>query len=139
MNKFTPEHIVKVLNDRRNEIFYGEIEYGKTRWMSYGNVLEVILDKDALCKELVKERDQALIAHNESVVTFTREIDRKASDVAMEIFAEIEEGIEAAISTLQFDNNPIHRQVKHETYLSLMRFIKTIEKKYTKSEGADDD
>lgn len=52
-------------------------------------------------------------------------------NVAREIFAEIEEGIKAAVSALQFNNNPIHRQVKHETYSSLMRFVKTIEKKYT--------
>jgi methanogenic corrinoid protein MtbC1 len=51
--------------------------------------------------------------------------------VAEEIFAEIEEGIKAAVSALQFNNTPIHRQVKHETYSSLMRFVKTIEKKYT--------
>lgn len=55
----------------------------------------------------------------------------KASDVAREIFAEIEEGVKAAVSALQFENNPIHRQVKHETHSSLMRFIKTVEKKYT--------
>ena len=59
---------------------------------------------------------------------------RKASDVAREIFEEIEEGIKAAISALQFENNPIHRKVKHETYSSLMRFIKTVEQKYTKEE-----
>jgi hypothetical protein len=56
---------------------------------------------------------------------------RKASDVAEEIFAEIEEGIKSAVSALQFETNPIHRKVKHETYSSLMRFVKTIEKKYT--------
>ena len=56
---------------------------------------------------------------------------RKASDVAREIFEEIEEGIKAAISALQFENNPIHRKVKHETYSSLMRFTKTVEQKYT--------
>lgn len=50
---------------------------------------------------------------------------------ASEIFEEIEEGIKAAISALQFENNPIHRKVKHETYSSLMRFIKTVEQKYT--------
>lgn len=52
---------------------------------------------------------------------------RKAS----EIFEEIEEGIKAAVAALQFENNPIHRQVKHETYSSLMRFIKSVEEKYT--------
>ena len=55
-------------------------------------------------------------------------------NVAREIFTEIEEGIKAAVSALQFNNNPIHRQVKHETYSSLMRFVKTIEKKYTEGE-----
>ena len=60
---------------------------------------------------------------------------RKASDVARELFEEIEEGVKAAVSALQFENNPIHRQVKHETYSSLMRFIKTfIEKKFTQEE-----
>lgn len=59
---------------------------------------------------------------------------RKASEFAREIFAEIEEGVKAAVSALQFENNPIHRKVKHETYSSLMRFVKTIEKKYTESE-----
>jgi hypothetical protein len=57
----------------------------------------------------------------------------KATDIAREIFEEIEEGIKAAISALQFENNPIHRKVKHETYSSLMRFIKTVEQKYTGS------
>ena len=56
---------------------------------------------------------------------------RKASEVAEEIFAEIEEGIKAAVSALQFENNPIHRSVKHETYSSMMRFIKTIQEKHT--------
>lgn len=55
---------------------------------------------------------------------------RKASEVAAEIFAEIEEGVKAAVSALQFENNPIHRQVKHETYSSFMRFVKIVEKKY---------
>jgi hypothetical protein len=54
---------------------------------------------------------------------------RKSSDVAREIFAEIEDGVKAAVSALQFENNPIHRQVKHETYSSLMCFIKSIEGK----------
>ena len=52
---------------------------------------------------------------------------RKAS----EIFEEIEEGIKAAVSALQFEKNPIHRQVKHETYSSLMRFTKSIQEKHT--------
>lgn len=60
---------------------------------------------------------------------------RKASDVAREMVAEIEEGVKAAISALQFENNPIHRKVKHETYSSLMRFIKIVEKKYTEEMG----
>lgn len=59
---------------------------------------------------------------------------RKAPEVARAIFEEIEEGIKAAISSLQFENNPIHRKVRHETYSSLMRFIKTIEKKHTEGE-----
>jgi hypothetical protein len=50
------------------------------------------------------------------------------------LIEEIEEGVKAAVSALQFNNNPIHRQVKHETYSSLMRFVKTIEKKYTEEE-----
>lgn len=50
---------------------------------------------------------------------------------ASEIFEEIEEGIKAAVSALQYENNHIHRRVKHETYSSLMRFIKSVEKKYT--------
>ncbi len=60
---------------------------------------------------------------------------RKASEVAREIFEEIEEGVKAAVSALQFENNPIHRQVKHETYSSFMRFVKIVEKKYTEVEG----
>ena len=56
---------------------------------------------------------------------------RKSTDVAREIFDEIEDAIEVAVSTLQFENNPIHRKIKHEIYSSLMGFIKTfIEKKY---------
>lgn len=58
----------------------------------------------------------------------------KASNFAREIFEEIEEGIKAAVSALQFENNPIHRRVKHENYSSLMRFIKTVEKKYEEGE-----
>ena len=56
---------------------------------------------------------------------------REASEVALEVISEIEEGIKAAISALQFENNPIHRRVKHETYSSLMRLIKAIEEKHT--------
>ena len=56
---------------------------------------------------------------------------RKAYEVAREIFEEIEEGVKAAVSALQFENNPIHRKVKHEAYSSLMRFIKTVGEKYT--------
>ena len=56
---------------------------------------------------------------------------RKTSEVAREIFDGIEEGIKAAISALQFDNNPIHRQVKHETYSRMMCFIKHLCEKYT--------
>ena len=55
---------------------------------------------------------------------------RKSSDVAREIFEEIEEGVKAAFSALQFENNHIHKNVKHETLSSLMRFIKTVEKKF---------
>ena len=55
---------------------------------------------------------------------------RKASD----IFEEIEEGVKAGISALQFETNHIHRKVKHETYSSIMRYIKTLEDKY-ESEG----
>lgn len=54
-------------------------------------------------------------------------------EIAREIFEEIEDGIKAAISALQFAN-PTSRKIKHETLLSLMRFIKTIEKKYTEGE-----
>lgn len=39
---------------------------------------------------------------------------RKASDVAREISAEIEEGVKAAISALQFENNPIHKKCKYD-------------------------
>ena len=60
---------------------------------------------------------------------------RKASEVAREIFDGIEEGIKAAISALQFDNNPIHRQVKHETYSRMMCFIKHLCEKYTEEKG----
>ena len=59
---------------------------------------------------------------------------RKASDDARKIFEEIEEGVKAGISALQFETNPIHRKVKHETYSSIMRYIKTLEDKY-ESEG----
>lgn len=51
---------------------------------------------------------------------------RKASEVAREI--------EAAVYALQFNNNPIHRNAKHEAYSSLMCFIKTIEEEYTEAE-----
>ena len=61
-----------------------------------------------------------------------KDIYRKASTVAREIFEEIEEGVKAAVSALQFNNNPIHRNAKHEAYSSLMCFIKTIEE-YTES------
>lgn len=56
---------------------------------------------------------------------------RRASDVAKEIFEEIEEGVKAAVSALQFENNPIHKKVKHEAYSSLMRFIKIVGEKHT--------
>lgn len=53
---------------------------------------------------------------------------------AKEIFEKIEGGIKAAISALQFENNPIHRQIKREAYSSFMCFVKTIEEEYKESE-----
>lgn len=56
---------------------------------------------------------------------------RRTSEVAREIFEEIEEGIKAAVSALQFENNPIHRKVRHEVYSSVMRFVKSVEERFT--------
>lgn len=53
----------------------------------------------------------------------------------VDVFAEIEEGIKAAVAALAFENNPVHRMVKRETYSSMMRFIKIIEEKYTEVEN----
>ena len=89
---------------------------------------DLIVEKDQLfdIAEKQKVEIEALKIANEKMYAAN-----KAQ--AMEIFAEIEEGIKAAISALQFAN-PTSRKIKHETLLSLMRFIKTIEKKYTEGE-----
>jgi hypothetical protein len=50
--------------------------------------------------------------------------------IAKEIFEKIEGGIKSAISALQFENNPIHRQVKRDTYSRFMCFVKSIEEEY---------
>ena len=86
---------------------------------------------DEMGKAISTEVERRYIACERKLEAVLRENGwRKASEVATEIFAEIEEGIKAAVSALQFENNPIHRQVKHETYSSFMRFIKTVGKKY---------
>lgn len=77
--------------------------------------------------ELMNSSDTKYMAYSDGRI---EPIPSKTED-AREIFEEIEEGIKAAVSALQFENNPIHRQVKHETYSSLMRFIKSIEEKHT--------
>lgn len=90
------------------------------------------MNRDEQIEEMtrsVKEWDDGM--HRTLAVALYTTGYRKSNEVAREIIEEIEEGIKAAVSALQFENNPIHRQVKHETYSSLMRFIKTfIEKKY---------
>ena len=91
---------------------------------------------DAISEDLVEIFDEEyakrnLITPQNAAEKLNAKGYRKASEVAREIFAEIEEGVKAAVSALQFENNPIHRKAKHETYSSLMRFIKTVEEKYT--------
>lgn len=85
---------------------------------------ENLFEQTSLCSLDAKEAAEYVIIHSY----------RKASEVVFEVIGEIEEGVKAAISALQFENNPIHRKVKHEAYSSLMRFIKTIKKKHTESE-----
>ena len=101
---------------------------------------------DLICEaptaDVVPKREvEDLIGENESLGKTVNEaselihklrskVEKSKTEVAREILAEIEEGVKAAISALQFAN-PTSRKIKHETLLSLMRFIKTIEKKYT--------
>ena len=56
---------------------------------------------------------------------------RKASDVAREIFEEIEEGIKSAIAALQFSSDlSLYRKAKHDAYSSTLCFIKTLEERF---------
>lgn len=78
--------------------------------------------------EDIERLQKALDAYEE-----TSGLKQAKAEVAMAIFEEIEEGIKAAVSALTFAST-FHRGVKHEAYLSVMRFIKTVEKKYTEGE-----
>lgn len=69
--------------------------------------------------------------HDATEIAFKNGYKQEKADATREIFEEIEEGVKAAVAALRFENNSIHRKVKHETYSSVMRFVKTIEKKYT--------
>ena len=53
----------------------------------------------------------------------------------VDVFSEIEEGIKAAVAALAFENNPVHRMVKRETYSSMMYFIKSIEARCREGEN----
>lgn len=77
----------------------------------------------------VGEQGDCGISHN------CKHISDTAREVAKKIFAEIEDGVKSAVSALQFENNPIHREVKREIYSSFMRFVKSVEEKYTEGEG----
>ena len=84
--------------------------------------------------EGLKKENEVLSASNKTLALTRRKIEaeliKAKQDVAREIFEEIEEGVKAAVSALQFENNPVHRNVKHNTYSSFMCFVKNIEKKY---------
>lgn len=69
--------------------------------------------------------------HEATEISYKNGYKQGKSEVARKIFEEIEDGVTAAVAALQFENNRIHRKVKHETYSSVMRFVRTIEKKYT--------
>jgi hypothetical protein len=59
---------------------------------------------------------------------------RKASDVAEEIFAEIEHTARAAIILLKFEKDEKLRNTKTECYEDLLGYIAELKKKYTEGE-----
>jgi hypothetical protein len=64
---------------------------------------------------------------------------RKASDVAEEIFVEIEHTARAALILLKFERDEDIRTIKTECYEDLLGFIAELKKKYTESENNDGD
>ena len=101
----------------------------------YGDAIDAI--ENAPAADVVPKRkyDLAVAEREANVKGFTEELAKAKTEVAREIFEEIEEGIKAAFAALQFERNPVHRKVKNETYSSLMRFVMTVEKKYTEGVG----
>ena len=59
---------------------------------------------------------------------------RKSSEVAEEIFAEIEHTARAAIILLKFEKNEKLRNIKTECYTDLIGYIAELKKKYTEGE-----
>lgn len=59
---------------------------------------------------------------------------RLASDVAREIFEEIEHTVRAAILLLKFEQDEDIRNIKTECYTDLIGYIAELKKKYAESE-----
>lgn len=97
------------------------------------------MNKEEQIEEMAKVYEEARLKANETLGSMNKGAGNWYAEAfynagyrkADEIFEEIEESIKAAVAALQFKNNPIHRQVKHETYSSLMRFIKTVQENHT--------
>lgn len=89
------------------------------------------MSRDKQIEEMAKDLENHTCMSQFQAEIASKMLYAKGYRKASEIFAEIEKSIIAAVSALQFENNPIHRSVKHETYSSLMRFIKSVEQKYT--------
>ena len=60
---------------------------------------------------------------------------RKSSEIAEEIFEEIEKTSRAAIILLKFEHNENIRNIKTECYEDLIGYIAELKKKYTEGGG----
>lgn len=67
-------------------------------------------------------------------VAYHNGYDKGVSVTALKVLAEVEEGVLAALETLDSERNPVVRRTKYETYTSLMRFLKFLEDKYSEDE-----
>lgn len=64
---------------------------------------------------------------------------RKATDVAREIFAEIEQTAKSALILLKFERDEDIRTIKSECYEDLLGYIAELKKKYTENRGLTND
>lgn len=67
-------------------------------------------------------------------VAYHNGYDKGVSVTALKVIAEVEEGVLAALETLNSERNSVIRRTKYETYTSLLRFLRYLENKYSEVE-----